>query len=578
MPLNPHLVKAMKGPTDQAAIFMPPRSELARIIALGIGQALTLVAFIVLLKLVIDNVVAAPGDLATTLPLIGALAVATLLNAMLRAAEFSYAERMGFEMVRRLRMVMYEHLAGMSARQLQHRSRGALLLRFTGDLTMFRTWISRGVARGMVAVIVIAGATFVLAWFSLWMALAAVGVLFGGAALSLTMGRRLRRLTRWVRRKRSLLTSNVDEQLSALSTVQAFGRWSGEMARMGRQNDSLTRTLTREARVRGALRGIAAGSGRLAMVGVLAVGAVEVAATQVTVGSLVAALMVIPQLSATVRTLGLAHDYWQRAQISKGKITDFLESQTRPLDAEDAPPLRVRRGRIDIRAATVRGAIEGIDTVVEPGELIAITGPTGAGKSTLLSSIARLVELDAGEILIDGQDVAKHRLGSIYRSIGIVSPDLPLLRGTIRRNLTYRDRHASAEEIQRIVMTWRLDELFADQTLGLDTWLVEGGRNLSAGQRHRLSLARAVLGNPTILLLDEPATALDAESRELVRRVISRYEGTVVLVTHDEREIAIADRVWVLNDGELVGDYSAEEYRRRSTVTAPVETASAAHG
>lgn len=538
--------------TDWATAFTPPRRRLAWLVILGIAQTVALLGSVLLVRWSIDHLVAFPGQVHTTLLLAGGLAVIVLIQALLRALEFTYAERLGFELVRDLRMTMYRHLAGMSPRQLQHRSRGALLLRFTGDLTMFRTWISRGLARAIVSGMTITGSICFLLWLSPLLGLTLASLLLAGSAISLAMGRRLRKLTRWVRRRRSLLTSNVEEQLRALHTVQVFGRSGGETMRLSRQNDSLTGTLVREAKLRGALRGVANGSGRLTAAAVLLVGGLEVGAGQLTIGGLVAALILIPQLGATVRTLGLAHDYWQRAQVSRVKVTDFLNSSSRRLDEPDKPPLRVRKGHIELVDATIHGAIEGIDLAIAPAELVVVTGPTGAGKSTLLATIARLSELDRGKVLIDGQDVSEHRLSSIYRQVSMVSPDLPLMRGTIRRNLTYRNRSATREEVSRLVMAWQLDELFADSAAGLDSWVVEEGRNLSTGQRQRLALARAMLDNPRILLLDEPANGLDTASADLMRRVLARHQGTVVMVSHDPGDWAIADRVIQLRNGRLV--------------------------
>lgn len=547
---------------EQSGPFDLPRGPLIAIICVGVLQAVGLASLVLLLRAVIDALVLTPGELGTIYALIGALGAVALLYAGLRTVEFTLAERLGFNLVRRLRMRMYAHLSGMSIRQLQRRSRGALLLRFTGDLTMFRTWISRGLARGIVATLVMLAGTAVLAYLSPLMAGVLIGLLLGAAAMSLSAGRRLRRLTRWVRRKRSLLTSNVDEQLAALATVQAFGRTQGELQRLSRQNDSMTITLIREARVRGTLRGIAAGSTWLALVAVLAVGASELAVGSMTVGGVVAAMGVVLQMSLSMRQLSLAHDYWQRAEVSRGKLLQFLASSSRPLEDLGQARLRVRKGHIEISGAHIAGALHGVDAVAEAGQLVAILGPTGAGKSTLLAAIARLAELDSGAIFIDAQDVSMHTLASMHREIGMVSPDLPLVRGSIRRNLTYRKRAVSDDELTRQVMAWRLDEMLADQPAGLDSWLTEGGRNLSVGQRQRLALARAWLGNPVILLLDEPSAGLDAQSRELFHSMLLRHAGTVLLVTHDETEVAFADVVWELHQGRVVTAQSGDNYRR----------------
>jgi len=394
------------------------------------------------------------------------------------------------------------------------------------------------------------------------MALVLLSVVFATSAFSLTIGRRLRRLTRSVRRKRSALTSNIDEQLAALAAVQAFGRTGGEISRLSRQNDAMTRTLIREARVRGLLRAVAAGSTWLALVAVLAVGASEVAAGRLTLGGIVVAVVLVRQLNASLRSVALAHDYWQRAQVSRNKISDFLASSSRPPDGPATPRLRVRKGHIEFVAATVKGALAGVDVVAESGQLVAVVGPTGAGKSTLLACVARLTELESGAVLIDGQDVARCSLETIHRRIGVVAPDLPLMRGTIRRNLVYRFRSASDEEVARQVRAWRLDEVLSGRRHGIETWLAEGGKNLSLGERQRIALARAWMGNPPILLLDEPSAGLDSVGREIFKQMLLRHHRTALLVTHEPAEAALADQVWHMESGRVVRVESGDQFRR----------------
>ncbi|MBA2243768.1 MAG: ABC transporter ATP-binding protein [Gemmatimonadetes bacterium] len=543
-----------------------PYAALTPVVLLGIAQAIALGALIVLVWRVIDDVILAvrfAQPLGPVYRLLALLAVVALVSALLRATEFRIAERIGYEFVRKLRMAMYAHLQGMAPRQIQYRSRGSLILRFTGDLTMFRTWISRGLSRGIVAGIMVLGGAVVLFVLNPWLSLTMLSFLFMGSALSLSLGRRLRGVTRVVRRKRSALTSNVDEQVHSLAVVQVFRRSAGEYVRLSRQNDSLTRTLFREAAMRARLRGVSTGTGLLAAVAVMAVGVYEIDRGRATLGLIVAAVYAARALATPVRNIGLAHDYWQRAHVSRSKILDFLGSRSRDLDQPGLEKLRVRRARVEFRNVSVEGALREISATAPPGELVAIMGPTGAGKSTLLSLLARFIEPDQGEVVINGRPLSDFTIRSTYRNVGIVSPDLPLMRGTIRRNLTYRKRTASEEEVQRVVLACRLDEILTGLPGGLDSWVTEGGKNLSMGQRQRIALGRALMGNPPLLLLDEPTANLDPESKDVFHRVMTRHLGTVLLVTHDSAEAALADQVWRMESGRVVEVLSGEEYRDR---------------
>lgn len=565
------------APTSDVALR---GSEVARVCAVGIGQALALVAILFLVAHIVDAAAtsARTDTAARDLPLrsVALLVLVVVLFGVLRAVEFSVTERAGYRAVQELRMRMYSHLQGMVPRELQHRSRGALLLRFTGDLSMLRTWISRGLLGGLVSCIVLVGAVAALAVLNLAMTAAVVIVVAVGALLSLASGERVRRATRTMRRRRSLLISNVDEQLHALAVVQAFGRADGEYCRLSRQNDSLTRALFQVARLRGYLRGVSSATGLLAAVAVLAVGIVELAAGRATMGIVVATLTIARQLHGPVRTLGLAHDYWQRQRVSREKIDDFLRSSSTPFKGAGLERMRVRRGRIQLEGLSVEGSLRLVTAEVVPGQLVGITGPQGAGKSTLLAAVARLAGPTAGAVRIDGHSVADSTSSSVAAAVGVAGPDLPLMRGTVRRNLTYRDPEASDDEVRRIVDVTGLDATLADLPDGITTWLHEGGRNISAGQRQHIALARALLGNPPVLLLDEPTSQLDNDARSAIHDVLVRHSGTVLMVSHDPRELALADRVWTMHGGQITEDVSGEEYRDRLWRTAQRSSRSSA--
>ena len=537
-------------PRPPRLFFLKP-AELAVIIALGVAQAAILITWVLLLWRAVDAIAGMRGDMTVPLPWLGGLLLVALANAAMRAVEFSACERIGFNTVRRLRMTIYRHMLGMAPRQIQHRSRGSLLLRLTGDLTMLRTWISRGIGRGTIGGIVLLGGLGAIAWISPLMAMSAALVLGIGAALSLTLGRRLRRLTAVVRRRRSLLASNIDEQINTLAVVQLFGRAGGEYSRLSQQNDAMTTALIREARVRGRMRGVSAGAGWIAVVAVLLAGLYELSEGYISLGMLVAAATGARHLGGPVRAIGFAHDYWRRASISRKKIMQFLVSGSRPLASPLHGRLKVRRGKVQFDNVHVPLALHGISATAQPGERIAVVGPSGAGKSTLLGLIGRLAEPSEGEVLIDGTPLASSTLDSSVREIGMVSGDLPLMRGSIRRNVTYRRPSASEAEIWQVLGACGLDEMVQALPDGLETWITEGGKNLSAGERQRLSLARAIMGYPRILLLDEPTSNLDAHSVELFFQVVSRYPGTVFLATHDPAEAERMDRVWRLEGGRL---------------------------
>ncbi len=545
--------------------FRLRRRTIGLLVLLGAVQSAALIGFVLLLRSHIDDISDPLGARLSVATLIG-LVVVSLVLALTHGLEFRVSESVGYDVVQRARLELYDHLAQLAPRSVLQSSRGALLLRFSGDLSTLRTWISRGLARGIVSGLTVVTIVIIVLFLNVRVGLVAIGVLLIGSSASALLGYRVRRTVRAVRWRRSLVISNIAEQISSLASVQLFGRSGGERSRFAAQNESLTQALHRMVRTRARLRVISSATASGALVGAIAIGSHEVVRGRATVGTVVGAIVALRFASTPLRALGQSHEYWQAAQVSRRKLRDFLErpSQT---DPEECPSLIVGSGEIVVRGLTIKGALDSVDLTAHGGRMLAIVGPNGAGKSTLLNAIVRLAIPDQGEVLIDGQPIADRRRLSLYRHVGMLSPDLPLLRGTIRRNVLYRFRDADSDEIERVFLACRLDEIVGDQQEMMSTWLVEGGTNLSPGHRQRIALARAILGNPRILLLDEPTANLDDASKEVVRRALIRYRGTVILVTHDPEEAALADQVCVMKAGRVVESMSGEDYRERWRVT-----------
>jgi ABC-type multidrug transport system fused ATPase/permease subunit len=263
-------------------------------------------------------------------------------------------------------------------------------------------------------------------------------------------------------------------------------------------------------------------------------------------------MTIVGLLVPALRDLGRVYEYWHDAQVSSKKIRQFIKTPTLVNEMADAPDLTPGQGRLQFVDVSLSGAVNGVRAIAEPDAVVALLGPNGAGKSTLLSLAARLIDPDDGKIVLDDQDLAKHSLTSVRRAIGMVSSDLPLLRGTIDKNLRYRWPDAPVEEIERVKALCEIDKVLAELPAGEQTRVREGGSNLSLGQRQRIALGRALLGNPSILLLDEADAHLDHESIALLVRILAEYRGTVLLVTHNVDLLAAADFIWRMEDGQLV--------------------------
>ena len=488
---------------------------------------------------------------------VGLLACAGLAAA-LRMLERIDAERLGQHYVHRVRLRLYDSMARFAPRALARHATGAVMLRFVGDLNALRRWVSLGLARLVVAAVLVPCALGFMAWLDPYLALGALCVLGLGLAGNLLLGPRMHRSVAEARRRRGHLAANITEKIRAFVVLQVFDQVANERERFGRHSRRLRDAMVDRARVSGQMRVVTEGATAVSMALVLSQGALEVFWGMTTSGNVVAAMALVGFLIAPLRGLGRVHEYHQGARVSREKLLEFMQTRRMRGRSPRRPDLVPGAGRIELRGIGLRGALRDVSACVEGGQRVVLLGGNGAGKSTLLQVVARLVDPDRGQVLIDGHELAGFNLASVRRAISVVSPDLPLLRGTVGANLRYRWPDAPEAEVARVRGLCALDDLLATLPGGEAFRLQEAGGNLSLGQRHRLTMARALLGQPEILLLDEFDANLDAETGALLDRVLADYPGTVVMITRDPARIARADRVWRLERGRMVSDLPGE--------------------
>lgn len=529
------------------------RRLLLQLTAIGVVQALLAIAVALLVRSTFDHLMqpgaALPAGLlgASASGLLGAAAI----SAWLRWRERVDAERLGQDYARAVRLVLFDHLLRMPARVLQRRSKGAVMLRFIGDLTALRQWLSLGLARLTVAGVATLVVLCVLALLAWKFAFLVAAVLVLGGGLSLRSGVSLQQAVRSARRQRGRMANNIGEKASAMGVVQAFGQGRRERRRVERLSGALYDAMITRADRLGRLRALTEITTAVASAGVLLLGAMEVTAGRTTPGTVVAIMAVVGMLIPSLRDLGRVHEYWHGAQVSRDNLLRFLQSPGRLRQVARASRLQLDQGRIELREVSVKDSLACVSLCAEAGQRIAIVGANGAGKSTLLALVARLMDADRGRVLLDGQDVARCNLASIRRNVGIMSPDLPLLRGSVEKNIRYRLPRADEEQLRAVSVLCDLPQLFAELPDGKETKVAEGGSNLSQGQRARIALARALLGRPRILLLDEVDANLDPGASLLVERILETYPGTVLLVTHGSKLLSKVDRIWRLDGGRV---------------------------
>jgi len=295
---------------------------------------------------------------------------------------------------------------------------------------------------------------------------------------------------------------------------------------------------------------------------------------KINAGDLVAYILYVSTLIATIRRIVEFTEQFQRGMTG---IERFVEIMDTPVDIQDVPgakDLEVREGEIDFENVSFEypddhnRVLRNLTLKIRPGENLAIVGASGGGKTTICNLIPRFYDVNAGRILIDGQDIAKVTIKSLRGAIGIVQQDVYLFSGTVRENIAYGRAGAAEEEIREAARLAGADEFIRELPDGYDSYIGERGVKLSGGQKQRLSIARVFLKNPKILILDEATSALDNESEAMVTRsLVDLAKGrTTLTIAHRLTTIQDADRIIVLSHGEIAEEGTHEELLEKKGV------------
>ncbi len=476
-----------------------------------------------------------PGTLAAGLL---ASACATVL---LKAAGEPLAERLAQSYVHSVRMRLFDHVAGSETWSPDRRTVGVTVLRFTGDASALRLWISKGVAPLLVDGVFVACALAALTAIAPGIgALSTATILLAATAVAL-FGRRLRERVRETRRHNGRLAAFVNERVTHTAVMQSLGRVEQERRAMRRRSREYGRAMVRQARLTGVMSATAEACGIGILLIVVTAGLVAGTTWEVLASLLTVANFLGGPLTSLVRV----QEHWQRSRVARRRIAEVLTAPAPLRRPRRAEPLADGPGRLELAGLRVYGVLDA-SAVAWPGQRVVLQGPPGAGKSLLLRLIARLQEPDAGAVLLDGQDLARHDPESVRRVVRMTSSELPLLRGSVGKNLRHGEPPdaavgADGEDIAALA------ELLPD---GLRTRVGEGGHGLATAVRYQVAVVRALRSGPRVLLLDE-ARSEAALGSDLVERLLDRYPGTVIYVTDEPKLTARADALWRIADGRL---------------------------
>ena len=492
-----------------------------------------------------------------------------LADWLVNIAEAMVVGRNGERLLFTLRVKLFAQLQRLGLDFYERELSGRIMTRMTTDVDALSTFLQTGLVTMVSAVLTFFGVLAALLIINLRLGLAVLCILPLLIAATLVFRAKSAKAYTEAREKVAAVNAYFAENVAGLRVTQAFGREPVNRARFAGLSDGFRVSRMRAQRYIALYFPFVQTLSTVAGAIVLVIATGEVHSGGLTAGALIAYLLYIDMVFAPVQQLSQVFDGYQQAMVGLSRITDLLRLGTstppveRPLE-----PGRLQ-GRIELRDVFFsygRGdanALNDVSLTVEPGQTVALVGQTGAGKSTLVKLIARFYDVTGGEVLVDGTDVRDFDLAGYRHRLGVVPQESYLFAGTVRDAIAYARPDASDAEVEAAARATGAHDMIIRLTGGYAHEVSERGRNLSAGQRQLIALARAQLADPAILLLDEATAALDLAAEAAVNRAIAGLTAarTTIVVAHRLTTAARADRIVVLDQGRIAEAGTHEELR-----------------
>ena len=515
-------------------------------------------AEIYLFKLVVDDVLV-PGELGPLL-WIGAACVGLLaLGGAIALADDLLNTWLGERFLLAMRTRVFGHLLTLTPDALDRRRLGDVLTRLGGDVAAIESFVLSGVASAAAAVLQIGffvGALFYLQWD-----LALVSLIV--APLFFVVARRfsglIKRASREKRRRSGSLGAVAEETLGNVALVQASGREGAELDRYRREGEGVIAAELSSVRIRGAFSPLV---DLIELAGILLVvyfGTRAIAGGGLTLGGMLVFIAYLTRLYGPVRDLSSLSNTVFKALAGAERVIELLDERPKVTDG----PIRLERvrGAIELddvwfryddsaESSMTPYALRGVTLRAAPGERVALVGASGAGKSTIARMLLRWGDPESGAVRIDGHDLRELELASLRRNVALLLQETLVLHGSVRENIAYARPEATDAEVEAAARAAGAHEFIAALPEGYDTDLGERGRRLSGGQRQRIAIARALLADAPVLVLDEPTTGLDAELAASLADLAR--DRTTLVISHDLQLTRDADLILVLDEGEVV--------------------------
>ncbi len=468
----------------------------------------------------------------------------------------------------RLRNEVFGHLHRQSMAFFDARKTGQLMSSITNDVPAVQNNFTTAVLDVVSAPITIVGGVGIIFYLNWRLALLAVICLPATMWLIMRASRRMRRNAARLQTCLAEVSELAEETLAGHRAVKAFANEDYEIERFEARSTSVFRTIMKSVRIRAAMGPLVEIIGAVGMMLVIWFGGREIVsgASGFTVGALGSFVLILREIGDAFRNIGSVSLSLSGASAAAERIFNLLDCQPEVKERPDARPLPRLRGsvafeRVDFAYRSGIPVLKGIDFRVEPGQVVALVGRSGAGKSTIAALIPRFYDVSSGAVKLDGVDLREATLASLRGQIGIVPQDPHLFGGTILENIAYGRLGASEDEIVAAAKAANAHEFISELPQGYETVVGERGVRLSGGQRQRFSIARAILRDPRILILDEATSSLDTQSEALVQDALQRLvsQRTTLVIAHRLSTIRHADVILVVDQGRIVERGSHEQ-------------------
>jgi subfamily B ATP-binding cassette protein MsbA len=468
-----------------------------------------------------------------------------------------------------LRRAVYAHVQKLSLAYHDQAQTGDLLSRVTGDIDAVQSFIVSGLLDTLINCLMLVGMIGVMLYLNWRFTLIALSVAPALGVIVFVYTRRIKKASREVRKKESQIVSVMQEVLSSIRVVKAFAREDYEQHRLEEQSLEGIEIALRARSLKAKLAPLVEVIVALGTALVLLIGGKMALAGTLSAGALIVFIFYIGKLYKPMQELSKMTDAYSKAAVGYERIREVLEMEREVKDVARARKLTRVKGEIEFDKVTFSydseaPVLKDVSFKIEPGQLVALVGPSGAGKTTIISLIPRFYDPSSGAVKIDGSDIRRLQQKSLRRHIAFVLQETLLFHAPIWNNIAYGKPGANRAEILRAAELANADEFIRKLPDGYNTIVGERGVTLSGGQRQRIAIARAIICDTPILILDEPSSGLDAASEKLVFEALDRLmEGkTTVVIAHRLSTIRRADCIFVVKDGEIVESGKHDELLR----------------